>query len=130
MLTWIVVLLCVCVCAVPSRHLDKAVLSSPNLQMFLYYHFFFSLAYTWFFALSYRWKYLNYADGGGLRVNFFTPAFFTVWAIAEASRIYVGYLGNLKEDVRAARWAQWSSVQRTGCRRGARGCTQLCFSLR
>lgn len=75
---------------------DKAVLSSPNLQMFLYYHFFYSLAYTWFFALSYRWKFLNF---NGLRVNFFTPVFFTFWAIAEAARIYVGYQGNLKEDV-------------------------------
>ena len=90
-------------CRLLSPLSDKAVLSSPNLQMFLYYHFFYSLAYTWFFALSYRWKYLNF---DGLRVNFFTPVFFTCWALAEMARIYVGYQGNLKEDVRA-RQHQW-----------------------
>jgi len=74
---------------------NKVMLSSPNLQMLLYFNFFYSLAYTWFFLLSYRWKYLNHS---GLRVEVVTPALFCVWVVAEIARIHSGYQGNLKED--------------------------------
>jgi hypothetical protein len=74
---------------------DKAMLSSTNLQMILYYNFFFSLAYTWFYALTIRWKYLN---SGDVRAQFVTPALFVIWALVEAGRLYVGYTGNMNED--------------------------------
>ena len=74
---------------------DKAILSSTNLQMLLYYNFWYSIVYGWFFLFVYRWKYLNHR---GLRVQYFTPAFFGIWAVSEACRLYVGWSGNLKED--------------------------------
>jgi len=63
--------------------------------MLLYYNFWYSIVYGWFFLFVYRWKYLNHS---GLRVQYFTPAFFGIWVCAEAARLYVGWSGNLKED--------------------------------
>lgn len=42
--------------AADRRAPDKAILSSTNLQLLLYYNAFYSLAFTWFFALAFRWK--------------------------------------------------------------------------
>jgi len=72
----------------------------------LYWNFFYSLAYTWWFVLHFRWKHQNYS---GLRVQYFTPAFFTIWAFTEMGRLYVGYTGNLAEDVRTNPAAKRSS---------------------
>lgn len=63
--------------------------------MLLYYNFWYSIVYGWFFLFVYRWKYLNHR---GLRVQYFTPAFFGIWVGSEACRLYVGWSGNLKED--------------------------------
>jgi hypothetical protein len=71
-------------------------LSSTALQQALYYNFFYSLVYAWYFVLVFRWKHLNH---GGLRVSYFSPSFFTIWCFTEAGRLYVGWSGNLNEDV-------------------------------
>jgi hypothetical protein len=55
-LHWIVRLTCVLLLCTIFRWSDKAVLSSTNLQMLLYYNFFYSMAYAWFFVLSFRYK--------------------------------------------------------------------------
>jgi len=75
--------------------MHKKMLSSTSLQLVMYYNFWYSLCYAWFFVLEYRWKILGH---GGLRVQYFTPSFFTIWCVAEAGRLYVGYSGNLNED--------------------------------
>lgn len=46
----------------------------------------------------------QYLNRSGLRVKYFTPILFSLWAFTEVVRLYVGYQGNLKEDVREHTW--------------------------
>ena len=70
--------------------------SSTPLQMILYYNVFFSVAYFLVNLLVLRWKLLN---EDGLMLEVFTPFLFALWALVEVYRLYLGYSGNLREQV-------------------------------
>ena len=82
--------------------------------MALYYNVLFSILYGLINIFLLRWKVgsrrwmaylvimlpsLQLLNYGGWRLELFTPYFFAIWCVAEAGRLYNGYIGNLQEKV-------------------------------
>eukprot|EP00472_Partenskyella_glossopodia_P003590 CAMPEP_0197517170 /NCGR_PEP_ID=MMETSP1318-20131121/2144_1 /TAXON_ID=552666 /ORGANISM="Partenskyella glossopodia, Strain RCC365" /LENGTH=269 /DNA_ID=CAMNT_0043066507 /DNA_START=284 /DNA_END=1093 /DNA_ORIENTATION=- len=68
-------------------------MSSPSLQILLYFNAYQSIFHAIVLILIIRYKSVNripYGVGAG---------FFSVWGVVELFRLYLGYVGNLKEKV-------------------------------
>mmetsp|Transcript_4452 Transcript_4452/g.8920 ORF Transcript_4452/g.8920 Transcript_4452/m.8920 type:complete len:134 (-) Transcript_4452:444-845(-) len=69
------------------------VISSTLLQMLLYFNAYYSVVYAVLIALIIRWKVVvGKASGVGI-------IFFALWGMVESFRLYLGFVGNLKEKV-------------------------------
>jgi transmembrane protein 17 len=75
---------------------SREIVASTVFQMTLYYNVWFSLLYFGLSCLVVRWK--TYA-ASGWRAEFLSPAMFGIWACTEIGRLYLGYAGNLREEV-------------------------------
>lgn len=76
---------------------EREVVSSVPLQTLLYFNVWYSAAFLLVSVPLVRWKILNNREDTLLRYS--TPTCYAVWAVAEAYRLYQGYLGNLREQV-------------------------------
>eukprot|EP01084_Bolivina_argentea_P154356 269091_1 len=73
----------------------EEIISSLPLQISLYFHWRYSIVYVIFFVIKYIVVKDNYND----LISIFIPIIVSLWSIVEASRIYLGYAGNLCEQV-------------------------------
>lgn len=75
---------------------DRGIQSSLWLQTILYFNAYFSIVYGVLQFWMVVHKYNNYK---GWRIEYLSPMMLAIFVVTEPPRLYIGWQGNLKEDV-------------------------------
>eukprot|EP01084_Bolivina_argentea_P024340 45370_1 len=75
----------------------EEIVSSLGLQVSLYFHWRYSIVYVSFYVIKFiaMNEDIDFSD----LISVFVPVILALWSVIEISRIYLGYAGNLGEQV-------------------------------
>ena len=75
----------------------ESIVSSLPLQVSLYFHWRYSIIFVGFYFV--KWLSVKDFKSNNIMTSIFVPIIISLWSLIEIARIYLGYAGNLREQV-------------------------------